>query len=181
MHWLPFGVGIRNFLIEGGSGTGKTAVCEELARRGHHSIHGDRELAYQGDPLTGAPATGITGTAAHDHHLWDVAKVRALAADQQADVTFFCGGSRNVHSFLDVFDGVFVLQVDADTLAHRLDQRPDDEWGGFGRHAERALIMRLNADRKSVSGSDVVIDATAPLDVVVDTILTLSGAPLFPS
>lgn len=42
-------VGVRNYLVEGVSGTGKTSVCEELNRRGYHAIHGDRELAYQGD------------------------------------------------------------------------------------------------------------------------------------
>ena len=48
-------MGIRNYLIEGVSGTGKTSVCNELQRRGYHAIHGDRELAYQGDPETGEP------------------------------------------------------------------------------------------------------------------------------
>lgn len=45
----------RNYLIEGVSGGGKTAVCTELQRRGYEAIHGDRELAYRGDPETGGP------------------------------------------------------------------------------------------------------------------------------
>ncbi|WDF35247.1 nucleoside kinase (plasmid) [Arthrobacter agilis] len=168
-------MGIRNFLIDGGSGTGKTAVCEELARRGYHAIHGDRELAYQGDPVTGVPVAGVTGTAAHDHHLWNTERVRALAADRRADVTFFCGGSRNTASFLDVFDGVFVLTVDAATLTHRLDQRPDTEWGGRGRPAERKLIMQLHANQEDLPGEYALIDAAAPLNIVVDQILALSN------
>lgn len=67
-------MGQRNFLVEGVSGTGKTAVCRELRRRGFHAVNGDRELAYWGDPRTGAP----TSTGGHEHHLWDVTKVRAL-------------------------------------------------------------------------------------------------------
>ena len=43
-------MGIKNYLIEGGSGTGKTSVATELERRGYHVIHGDRVLAYVGDP-----------------------------------------------------------------------------------------------------------------------------------
>ena len=43
-------MGIKNYLIEGVSGTGKTTVAEELQRRGYHVIHGDRELSYLGDP-----------------------------------------------------------------------------------------------------------------------------------
>jgi hypothetical protein len=73
-----FLMGVRNYLIEGVSGTGKPSVCNELRRRGYHSSNGDRELAYQGDPKTGEPLDGF----AHAHHIWDVEKVRALVADQ---------------------------------------------------------------------------------------------------
>ena len=52
-------MGVRNYLIEGVSGTGKTAVCTELQRRGYQAIHGDRELAYQGDPETGTPTDEV--------------------------------------------------------------------------------------------------------------------------
>ena len=134
-------MGKRNFLIEGGSGSGKTSVCEELARRGYHVVHGDRELAYQGAPETGAPMEDVTGFAVHDHHFWRVDKVKALVADQRETVTFLCGGSRNFAEFIDLFNGVFVLEIDTETLARRLDDRPDDEWGGQGRQAERDLIL----------------------------------------
>jgi hypothetical protein len=48
-------LGMRNYLIEGVSSTGKTSVCKELQRRGYDAIHGDSELAYLGDPETGTP------------------------------------------------------------------------------------------------------------------------------
>src|SRR5688572_9593474 len=119
-------MGIRNYLIEGLSGTGKTSVCDELQRRGYHAIHGDRELAYRGDPETGEPRDGF----AHEHHIWDVEKVKALIAYHDASTTFFCGGSQNFSKFIDLFDRVFVLKVYLDTLNQRLDARPDSEWGG---------------------------------------------------
>jgi hypothetical protein len=132
-------MGIRNYLIEGLSGTGKTSVCNELQRRGYHAIHGDRKLAYRGDPETGEPTDG----SAHEHHIWHVDRVEALVANQDEAVTFFCGGSRNFSKFIDLFDGVFVLEVDLDTLNRRLDERPDGEWGG-GKSPERELIARLH-------------------------------------
>jgi hypothetical protein len=52
-------MGVKNYLIEGVSGAGKTAVCRELQRRGHHAINGDRELAYLGDSETGKPTDGL--------------------------------------------------------------------------------------------------------------------------
>lgn len=158
-----------NYLIEGGSGTGKTAVCNELRRRGYQAINGDRELAYQGDPETGKPVGDITGVAVHRHHLWKVERVRALAADQREAVTFFCGGSRNRATFIGLFDGVFVLEVDLETLKRRLDQRPPDEWGG--RRTERELIEHLHQTREEIPAGGIAIDATAPLAHVVDDIL----------
>jgi dephospho-CoA kinase len=158
-------VGVRNYLVEGVSCTGKTSVCRELRRRGFDVVDGDNELAYQGDPETGRP----TDTTSHFHHLWDVAKVRALAADGSQAATFFCGGSRNLRTFVDVFDEVFVLDVDRETLERRLDARAPDDFGAAP--SERELVLRLHATQKDVPATGVRIDATAPLAEVVDEIL----------
>src|SRR6185295_8965257 len=162
-------MGKRNYLIEGVSGTGKSAVCDELRRRGYAAIHGDRELAYQGDPATGEKTQGRR----HEHHIWDVEKVRQLAANQDDDVTFFCGGSRNFKQFIDLFDEVFVLDIDAGTLNERLDRRPDDDWGK--RKSERDLILRLHATKEDLPSGGIVVDATRPLVSVVDDILSRVG------
>lgn len=158
-------MGVRNFLVEGVSGTGKTSVCRELNRRGYQAINGDRELAYQGDPETGE----ATDTAQHQHHIWDVARVRALVVDHQEPFTFFCGGSRNYSHFIGLFDEVFVLDIDLETLHRRLDQRPQDEWGS--KPAERDLIVRLHRTKEDIPRPGVVIDATRSLTEVVDEIL----------
>src|SRR5688572_16993057 len=101
-------MGVRNYLIEGVSGTGKTRVAEELQRRGYHVIHGDRELAYYGDAETGEPLDwpaheSVADTLAwgNKHWIWPVDKVRSLIADHRNAITFFCGGSRNSHQFID--------------------------------------------------------------------------------
>jgi len=162
-------MGMRNYLIEGVSGTGKTSVCKELQRRGYHAINGDTELAYQGYPKTGGPTDGITGLEAHEYHIWHVDRVRALVADQDEAVTFFCGGSRNFAKFIDLFDDVFVLEVDAGTLNRRLSERPEDEWGG--KQAERELTARLHQTKEDIPKRGISIDATAPIADVVDEIL----------
>lgn len=163
-------MGVRNYLVEGVSGTGKTSVCRELQRRGYHAVNGDTEFAYQGDPATGEPMDG----SAHEHHIWHVAKLRALIASRDEALTFFCGGSRNWPTFIDLFDGVFVLDVDVDTLSARLDERPEDEWGGGPQ--ERELVFRLHRTKEDIPKTGIVIDATAPIARVVDEILRQSGA-----
>lgn len=82
-------MGMRNYLIDGGSGTGKTTVCDELRRRGYQAIHGDRELRSYPEPGQAASAHEA------DRHLspiWDLAKVKALLANQDEAATFLCGG-----------------------------------------------------------------------------------------
>ena len=146
-------VGVRNFLIEGVSGTGKTTVCRELQRRGFQAINGDRELAYQGDPETGEPTDDV----GHEHHLWRVDQVTALIADRDQELTFFCGGSRNFDEFIDLFDDVFVLEVDLATLNRRLDDRPGRRVRSLRRGAgnrpadashQRGCPVRRHGDRR---------------------------------
>ncbi|GAA1937141.1 AAA family ATPase [Nocardioides hwasunensis] len=157
-------MGIRNYLVEGVSCAGKTTVATELERRGHHVVHGDRALAYQGDPVTGEPLPGHV----HEHHVWDVAEVRRIIADHSTPATYFCGGSRNFERFIDLFDEVFVLELDAATLAERLAARPADEWGGDPEEA--AMVLRLHASREDIPADAVPIDSTRPLAEVVDEI-----------
>ena len=166
-------MGVMNYLVEGVSWTGKTSVCHELRRRGFHTVNGDRELAYQGDPETGRPLDSSGHERdirfGHDHHLWDVDKVRSLIADPRNPISFFCGGSRNFERFIRLFDGVFVLEVDLDTLNRRLAARLKDEWGG--RPTERELVAWLHATKEDIPQHGVAIDATGPIDRVVDEIL----------
>lgn len=162
-------MGRTNYLIEGVSGTGKSSVCRELRKRGYQAIDGDKELAYQGDPATGHPTEGFR----HDHHIWNVAKVRSLAENQDEERTFFCGGSRNFGQFLELFDLVFLLEVDAATLLHRLVNRAGNPWGK--RPEERDLILRLHASREDLPPRGISVDATLPLDRVVDEIVRQTG------
>ena len=160
-------MGRRNYLIEGVSGAGKTAVCTELQRRGYQAIHGDRELETG---LPTAPETGTpTATWMSEHQIWDVAKVQALVANQAEAVTFFCGGSRNFAKFIDLFDGVFVLEVDLDTMNRRIDERVALDPTDFGgKPEERELAVRLHQTKEDIPKNGIIIDATAPLARVVD-------------
>lgn len=161
-------MGVKNYLIDGVSCAGKTTVCGELQRRGYQVIHGDDELAYWGDLKTGEPVKGRAD--AQRSWLWDVAKVNALVTDQRHAVTFFCGGSRNADRFIDLFDEVFVLEIDLETLNRRLAARPETEWGGTAQEGE-AFARVQHATRIGLPVNAILIDATAPLPSVVDEIL----------
>lgn len=162
-------MGLKNYLIDGGSGTGKTSVCNELQRRGYQAIHGDRELKLP--PKPGETIDGLVP--GYDlPPLWDLAKVNSLIENHDHAVTFFCGGCSNPLDFVDRLDGVFVLEVnDLNTIMKRIDERviadPTD-WGG--KQEERDIIIKAHQAKKAVP-AECAIDATAPLASVVDEIL----------
>jgi hypothetical protein len=190
-------MGVRNFLIDGRSGSGKTTVCDELLRRGYHAIHGDRVLTYQGDPETGEPdpETGeslngnplpFQGGEADGHPadcdcmaclawlaqrwIWNLDQVRFLVADHDEPLTFFCGGSRNFSKIIDLFDGVFILEVDLDTSLRRLERQPEGEFGG--KQSEREFFTaRLYPTTEGIPQDGIVINTSRPVEQVVDEIL----------
>ena len=173
-------MGIRNYLIEGVSGTGKTTVAEELQRRGYHVLHGDRELKYRGDPKTGEPLKEPIHESEWDkaawqqeHHLWNIDKVKSAIADHSIPISFFCGGCRNFSSFTDLLNGVFVLEVDdVNELFRRMDERVALDPTDFGgKPEEKELVARLHTTKEDIPEGGVVIDATQPLERVVDEIL----------
>ena len=105
--------------------------------------------------------------------VWDVAKVKTLIANHDEAVTFLCGGCSNSSKFIDLLDGVFVLEVeDIDTVMGRIDKRvlvdPSD-WGG--RPEEREIIVTLHRTKEAIAPG-WIIDASAPVDQVVDEILS---------
>lgn len=158
-------MGVKNYLIEGVSCAGKTSVASELQQRGYH---GDRELAYWGDLKTGK---SVDNSADEGRAwIWNVDKVRALVANQHHAATYFCGSSRNSNCFIDLFDEVFVLDIDLDTLNRRLSARSAEEWGGTASEGESfARLQHKTKNALPVKG--IKINAMAPLSIVVDTIL----------
>jgi predicted ATPase len=169
-------MGKKNYLIEGVSGAGKTAVATELQKRGYHVIHGDRELVYRGCPETGEPVTPNTDTPSaewySEHQVWDLEKVRSYIANKDEEVTFFCGGARNFSKFVNLLDGVFILDVDRETMMKRIDERVAVDPTDFGAtQEERDLVLRLYETKQDIPKIGNVIDATQPRGKVVDEIL----------
>lgn len=156
----------KNFLIEGVSGSGKSSVCAELKKLGYTSIDGDNELAYQGDPQTGIKTKGFK----HKNHIWDVKKVKLIISSNEDEHAFFCGGSRNFKKFIDLFDRVFILDLDKETLNARLNGRSKKTWGGT--EEQRKQILRLHQTEEDIPNIGIKIDATKPLNEVVQNIIS---------
>jgi hypothetical protein len=87
-------------------------------------------------------------------------------------VLFVCGSSRNRDRFLPYFTGVFNLRIDDETMRRRLQERTNNDFGK--QPGEVELMLRLNRSDEKPAGA-IDVDATQPLDQVVDELLRLAN------
>jgi uncharacterized damage-inducible protein DinB len=86
-------------------------------------------------------------------------------------VLFVFGTSRNRDRFTSYFTKVFNLRVDDDTMRRRLEARTDDDWP-LG-HEGVEIMIELNRRGERPTGA-IDVDATRPLDQIVDELLRLA-------
>jgi gluconate kinase len=158
----------RNYLVEGLSGAGKSSVYEELIRRGYKAISTDRAWKYRA-----GPDTGLAGRPIHDDNsMWDQQKAVSELESPEPEVLFVCGSSGNRDRFLPYFTKIFNLRIDDDTMRRRLQERTNNEYGKQPEEVE--LMLRLNRSDEKPAGA-IDVDATQPLDQVVDELLRLAN------
>ncbi len=159
---------MKVYCIGGGSGTGKTTVCEELKRRGYQVVDADEELAFFADPKTRLPVNEKT-----THWLWDKEEFLAAIQKGQNEPVFVCGGATNQDEFKDHFEKMFTLHVDDAVLKHRLLTRTNNDFGKDPKDLAQQLEWNKNAITYAKQRGTTLIDATRPLKEVVDEILRL--------
>ena len=144
----------RNYWVDGLSGTGKSSVYEELVRRGYLAVSTDRAWSH------------------HETRRWVEERAIAELESDEPDVLFVCGGNRDPDRFLAYFTKVFNLRVDDATLLARLGRRTEADWA-LGQEGVD-LALALNRQDERTPGA-IDVDATRPLQEVVDDVLRLAG------
>jgi len=70
-----------------------------------------------------------------------------------------------------LFNGVFILDIDLETLNRLLAARPKTEWGGTAEEGESFARLQ-HATKQGLPKDGIIVDATAPLESVVSEILS---------
>jgi dephospho-CoA kinase len=148
------------------SGSGKSTVLAELARRGHRVVDTD-----DGDWIESGSGDG----GARSEPLWRVDRIEALLAEPSGRPLFVSGCVANQGAFYSRFDAVVLLSAPADVLLGRVATRRTND---FGKTAlERARIAR---DIRTVepllrAGVTAEIDTRAPLREVADRLESIAA------
>nr|WP_328732574.1 AAA family ATPase [Goekera deserti] len=151
-------------LVTGMSGTGKSTVLAELARRGHRVVDTD-------DP------GWIVATPDGAEPTWDLERVSALLAGHRAGRLFVAGCVANQGTLYDRFDAVVLLSAPLDVLLARVADRANP----FGRRPEdRARIAADLAEVEPLlrAGADHELVTTQPLEAVVAALEDIAADPV---
>lgn len=173
--------------VTGTPGSGKSAVCDELKRRGYTAYDTDNDaIAFFFDNATGkaierqVPASERTQQW-RARHTWKAQRevVARLAIAAEHGFVFLCGVTANdADELWDLFDMVFALVIDdGQVLKQRIADRSED---GYGKNPhELAELLRWQrtaaADYEKIGAT--LIDASQPLQTVVGTILAQIPLP----
>jgi dephospho-CoA kinase len=170
------------YYITGGSGSGKSTALLELKRRGYEVYDVD-----QAGPVTGKWHNIQTGyihpkssvkkedrtTEFLKHHSWRVLpeEVEEIAKRAKSRTIFLGGTIDNMAEVSILFDRIFALVVDHDTLKNRLLTRTNNDWGKNPHELQMALDWNQKATEAHQKKGHIIIDATQQIEKVADQIL----------
>ncbi len=169
----------KSILITGISGSGKSAVFEELVKRGY--------IAYDIEEIDGLFSfiNKETGKVAVNYdnqnlecikkHDWicDKKKLERLISSNKNHISFYCGTASNNDEILSLFDLVFLLIISPDTTSKRLSSRKKI----YGRKSEiRDWILSWKNwwENHMIERGAIVIDANRNLKEVTNDIIEKS-------
>jgi hypothetical protein len=165
-------------LITGMSCAGKSTIAAVLARRGLAAIDADNDplLARSVDSagnVVDDPAVPDFAWLARHSWAWNPARLDEVIRAAAPATLYVCGGAANEVELADRFTHMFLLEIDEPTMLARLDAPGrDNDWGRIGDTCEY-LRRRLPEYQDRLRAAGVIpVDATQPLDHVVDAILS---------
>lgn len=147
-------------LITGMSGTGKSTILEMLGARGHRTVDTDTDRWSHWVTLPDGSSDWI----------W---REQAIA-DLLAGHLFVAGCKSNQGRFYPQFDHIVLLSTPTDVLLARIAARTNNPYGK--RPQERAAILEYLAvvEPQLRATATIEIDASAPIDKVVEQIESLT-------
>lgn len=169
--------------ITGVSGSGKSAVAEELKKRGYEAIDADNEGYNQWhnnetNEIVPSPGDAIVRSLewfTKFDWVTSIEKVTKLAKRAQYKTIFFCSTAGHEKELWKLYDKVVCLEVDENTLRQRIATRTSNNFGKEPHELEEILKWHKTSSADYRKLGATIVDANHPLDQVVDDILKIAN------
>ena len=166
-------VPMSRVLVTGMSGTGKSSALAELGRRGYRVVDTDdpgwreyREFVEPSDELHGG------------EWLWVEERMTGLLDSDDGRTLFVQGCVRNQGKFYDRFDAVVLLSAPAEVILDRIARRTTNDYGKTSLEREMILDDLAKVEPLLRAGCSHELDASRPLDELVDELIAIASRPM---
>jgi shikimate kinase len=177
---------VKRVLLTGMSGTGKSTVILELARRGYKAVDLDcdewSEWVTVGDQADGGPPAdpGADYSPAdvwrNRDWVWREARVRDLLSGHTDGLLFVSGTAANQGELYRLLDHVILLSAPTPVIVERLSTRTNNPYGKHPDEVARVIDLIETIEPLIRRRATAEVDTSPPLEHVVDTILRLVEA-----
>lgn len=169
--------------ITGVAGTGKSAISRVLQSKGYTAYDTDLDdlwawhHAATGQRLRASDAPKRLNAKWFAEYECRLVRERIehIAREAEGNLVFLCGTSANDADIHHLLDKVIFLTIDHETLLCRLKYRKSNTFGKGKSEVAHVLHWLQPAEDYYRSFGAVMQDATAPLEVVVEQILSQVG------
>jgi len=170
-------------LITGTSTSGKSTIAKELVRRGYEAYDTERNgISAWYNKTTNERAADFGQVPERtkewmDQHEWRISIdwVKEIAKKAQSKPIFLCGGGANEPEVRTLCDTVIWLKTNEETIRKRVLIPRDHDYGTKPHELAAAIANNERKESEYREYGAVMIDATQPLEQVVDKILESSN------
>ncbi len=169
---------MKRIYITGISGTGKSAIAEELNKRGIYTIDIDKseyDLCFWQNNETLEKVYFEYGMNKDwmEAHGWfcDIEKLKKML-DVPKDIIVVVGLAQNQNEYLDLFDEIFLLQCKEEIFLERIKVRPSNDFGKHPLEKEYILDFYKKFEKVTLEKGAVSINTEERLNVVVENIIS---------
>jgi shikimate kinase len=152
------------------SGTGKSAVIQELAARGYRAH--DLDTPEWSEWIAANPSDALTPAEGKDW-VWREDRVRALLSKPEDGMVFIGGCAENMGQLFPLIDTVILLSAPIETIMERLAARSLGSYGHVANERRKVAGLIATIEPLLRESADHEIDTRRPSTATVDEILRI--------